>query len=43
VEKGTAARPGKGDAYATTIGTITRDGRRYEVHGTYLGVVADEN
>jgi hypothetical protein len=36
VEKGTAARPGKGDAYATTIGTITRDGRRYEVHGTYL-------
>ncbi|MCA2244299.1 hypothetical protein JF781_18195 [Mycobacterium sp. WUMAC-067] len=28
---------------ATTIGTITRDGRRYEVRGTYLGVVADEN
>ena len=31
------------DARATTIGTITRDGRRYEVRGTYLGVVADEN
>jgi hypothetical protein len=28
---------------AKTIGTITRDGRRYDVVGTYLGVVADEN
>lgn len=27
----------------TTIGTITRDGREYDVMGTYLGVVADEN
>lgn len=26
-----------------TLGTITRDGRRYAVVGTYLGVVADEN
>ncbi len=26
-----------------TIGTITRDGRHYDVVGTYLGVVADEN
>lgn len=28
---------------ARTIGTIVRDGRQYEVVGTYLGVVADEN
>lgn len=28
---------------ATTIGTITRGGREYNVMGTYLGVVADEN
>ncbi|CAM3347953.1 hypothetical protein MYCO108962_15800 [Mycobacterium colombiense] len=27
----------------TTIGTIMRDGREYDVMGTYLGVVADEN
>lgn len=27
----------------TTIGTITRGGREYDVMGTYLGVVADEN
>lgn len=26
-----------------TIGTITRGGREYDVMGTYLGVVADEN
>ncbi|OBB68528.1 MULTISPECIES: hypothetical protein [unclassified Mycobacterium] len=31
------------DARTTTIGTITRDGRPYDVVGTYLGVVADEN
>ncbi|BBY39794.1 hypothetical protein MMAN_39280 [Mycobacterium mantenii] len=31
------------DTRATAIGTITRDGRRYQVRGTYLGVVADEN
>lgn len=31
------------DAHGKTIGTITRDGRQYEVRGTYLGVVADEN
>ena len=30
-------------ARATTIGTIKRDGREYDVVGTYLGVVADEN
>ncbi len=30
-------------ARATKIGTITRDGREYDVVGTYLGVVADEN
>jgi hypothetical protein len=28
---------------AKTIGTIERDGRHYDVVGTYLGVVADEN
>ena len=43
VEIGPTADSGAGDARATTIGTITRDGRRYEVRGTYLGVVADEN
>jgi hypothetical protein len=31
------------EARATTIGTIKRDGREYDVVGTYLGVVADEN
>jgi hypothetical protein len=31
------------EARATTIGTIERDGREYDVVGTYLGVVADEN
>jgi hypothetical protein len=30
-------------ARTTTIGTIERDGREYDVVGTYLGVVADEN
>ena len=30
-------------ARTTTIGTIVRDGRQYDVLGTYLGVVADEN
>ena len=31
------------DTRTRTIGTVTRDGRRYDVVGTYLGVVADEN
>ena len=31
------------DARTRTIGTIVRDGRKYDVVGTYLGVVADEN
>lgn len=39
VDGGAAA----GGARTTTIGTITRGGRRYDVVGTYLGVVADEN
>ncbi|OBH05762.1 MULTISPECIES: hypothetical protein [unclassified Mycobacterium] len=39
VEPGTARAAGR----ATTIGTITREGREYDVVGTYLGVVADEN
>ena len=33
----------RADARAMTIGTIERDGREYDVVGTYLGVVADEN
>ena len=33
----------RADARARTIGTIERDGRAYDVVGTYLGVVADEN
>ncbi|WP_156686133.1 hypothetical protein [Mycobacterium sp. Marseille-P9652] len=37
VEAGTAP------ARATTIGRIRRDGRDYDIVGTYLGVVADEN
>jgi hypothetical protein len=31
------------EARTTMIGTIARDGRQYDVLGTYLGVVADEN
>ncbi len=37
------AGKGRPQARAATIGTITRDGRDFEVVGTYLGVVADEN
>jgi hypothetical protein len=32
-----------GGPRTTTIGRIVRDGREYDVVGTYLGVVADEN
>lgn len=42
-EKDPEAAAGRPAAPTTIIGTITRDGRRYEVRGTYLGVVADEN
>lgn len=38
-----AVRVAGTEARATTIGTIKRDGREYDVVGTYLGVVADEN
>ena len=31
------------DSRTRNIGTIIRDGRIYDVLGTYLGVVADEN
>lgn len=31
------------EARVRTIGQIVRDGREYDVVGTYLGVVADEN
>ena len=31
------------DPRARTIGTVIRDGREFNVVGTYLGVVADEN
>ncbi|GAB1815442.1 hypothetical protein [Mycobacterium sp. MUNTM1] len=43
VELDAAAYTGNADPHGKTIGTITRDGRQYEVRGTYLGVVADEN
>jgi hypothetical protein len=43
VETGSAVDSENRDARATTIGSITRDGREYQVRGTYLGVVADEN
>jgi hypothetical protein len=33
----------RASARTTTIGSIVRDGRRCDVLGTYLGVVADEN
>ena len=39
VETGTAHF----EARTRAIGTIVRDGRQYDVLGTYLGVVADEN
>lgn len=32
-----------GDPRARMIGTVERDGWRFDVVGTYLGVVADEN
>jgi hypothetical protein len=37
--------PGEGhhDPRTQKIGSIVRDGQPYEVLGTYLGVVADEN
>ena len=43
VERGARTGGPPTGARATTIGTIARDGRRYDVVGTYLGVVADEN
>ncbi|MEM6105563.1 hypothetical protein AAHS21_04720 [Mycobacterium sp. 050272] len=43
VERSGAAGTPKVDARTRTIGTVLRDGRQYEVLGTYLGVVADEN
>ncbi|OBA84161.1 hypothetical protein A9W99_06805 [Mycobacterium sp. 1164966.3] len=39
VEAGTAPA----DPRTVMIGTITHDRRQYDVLGTYLGVVADEN
>lgn len=43
LELDSAAGTENADTRGKTIGTITRDGRRYQVRGTYLGVVADEN
>lgn len=43
VESGSAADTENTDTHGKTIGSITRDGRQYDVRGTYLGVVADEN
>jgi hypothetical protein len=37
------AGPAVADARTKVIGGIVRDGRRCDVLGTYLGVVADEN
>jgi hypothetical protein len=39
VAAGTPAR----EIRTQKIGTVVRDGRSYDVLGTYLGVVADEN
>jgi hypothetical protein len=39
VKPGTA----RADPRTRTIGSVVRDGREYEVVGTYLGVVADDN
>jgi hypothetical protein len=33
----------RADPRTRMIGSIVRDGRQYDVLGTYLGVVADEN
>lgn len=43
LELDSAADTDNADTHGKTIGTITRDGRQYEVRGTYLGLVADEN
>jgi hypothetical protein len=43
LEADTQAGTKSDDPRTTTIGTVVRDGRRFEVVGTYLGVVADEN
>ncbi|WAC91513.1 hypothetical protein [Mycobacterium sp. Aquia_213] len=43
LERGTDAGTPAVDARTRTIGTVLRDGRQYDVLGTYLGVVADEN
>ena len=43
LELDSAADTDNADTHGKTIGTITRDGRQYEVRGTYLGVVAVEN
>lgn len=43
LERGAVAGVAHPEARATQIGTIMRDGRKYDVVGTYLGVVADEN
>ena len=38
-----AAGAHRSDPRTRRIGTIVRDGQNYDVVGTYLGVVADEN
>lgn len=43
LERGAAAGTEPDDARTTVIGTVARDGRDFDVLGTYLGVVADEN
>jgi hypothetical protein len=41
-DKGTAGGAAA-DPRSTLIGAVVRDGKPYDVLGTYLGVVADEN
>lgn len=43
LKTGAASGTARPDTRTTRIGTITRDGQHYDVVGTYLGVVADEN
>ena len=43
IATGGEPRAAHAEARTRVIGSIVRDGRRYDVLGTYLGVVADEN
>ena len=43
VDADVGAGTAQADSRTRTIGTVMRDGREFNVVGTYLGVVADEN